>query len=169
MSDALYIETRLWDFIDGLVTAEEHATIEKLIAENKEWRRKYNELLDLHQMIEATELEQPSLRFTKNVMDNIAAFQIAPATKKYINNRIIWGIALFFITLIVGFIVYGIVQIDWSAAVTKNSGINLSEIDYSKMFNNDFVNAFMMANVILGLMLLDRILTGKNKELLEDK
>jgi hypothetical protein len=32
------------------------------------------------------------------------------------------------------------------------------------MFNNTFVNAFMMANVLLGLMLLDRYLSNKRKQ-----
>jgi hypothetical protein len=40
-------------------------------------------------------------------------------------------------------------------------------VDYSRMFNNSFVNLFMMANVVLGLMLLDRYLHMKRKKLRE--
>src|SRR5690349_8004057 len=84
------MEARLWAYIDGL--SEEASLIEKLVAENREWKEKYAELLDVHQLMGATELEEPSLRFTKNVMEEIARYQIAPATKEYINKKIIWGI-----------------------------------------------------------------------------
>jgi regulatory protein YycI of two-component signal transduction system YycFG len=36
------------------------------------------------------------------------------------------------------------------------------------MFNNTFVNVFMMLNVVLGLMLLDRYLDRKKKELMKE-
>jgi hypothetical protein len=157
------MQTRLWDYIDGLSEQNEGITVKKLVAENSEWRAKYHELLEVHQMISATELEAPSMRFTKNVMDEIAKNHIAPATKNYINNNIIWSIAFFFITLIVGFVIYGISQIDWAASSTNATGINFSQVDFSKVFNNTFVNIFMMLNIILGLMLLDRYL-NKNKK-----
>ena len=158
------IEARLWDYIDGLSEQNESLNVQKLIVDNAEWRAKYHELLEVHQMISATELEAPSMRFTKNVMDEIAKNHIAPATKNYINNNIIWSIAFFFITLIVGFVIYGISQIDWAGASTNTTGINFSQVDYSKVFNNTFVNVFMMLNVILGLMLLDKYLSNKNKK-----
>lgn len=160
------IEARLWDYIDGISNTTEKEAIDKLIKENLEWKAKYNELIEIHSLINSTELEEPSLRFTKNVMEGIAKYQIAPATKNYINNKIIFGIAAFFITVIVAFVIYGIAQIDWTVENSKGiSGINLSEVDYSQVFNNTFVNIFMMANVVLGLMLFDRYLNNKRKTL----
>jgi hypothetical protein len=162
--DESLIEVRLWDYIDGL--SKEATVIERLILENSEWKTKYAELLEVHQLMSQSELEQPSLRFTKNVMEEIARFQIAPATKKYINTRIIWGIAAFFITMIIGFLIYGIGQINWSEASDSNSslGIDFMAVDYGRMFNNSFVNLFMMINVVLGLLLLDRFLNIKRKK-----
>jgi len=163
--DPQEIEPQLWDYIDGLATSGQRTEIEKRIAENAAWRTLYHELLEVKELMASSELEQPSLRFTKNVMDTIAQLQIAPATKKYINNKIIVSLALFFITLIVGFIIYGIGQIDWS--VNGSSGNVITKIDYSKMFNNNFVNLFMVINVVLGLMILDRVLSAKNKKIRE--
>ena len=162
------IEVRLWEYIDGFSNAEEKSAIEKLIAENAEWKAKYHELLEVHQTINLVELEQPSLRFTKNVMDEIAKYHIAPATKEYINKKVIWGIAAFFITVIAGFLIYALAQINWSAASKHNStiGIDLTKVDYSAVFNNTFVNMFMMINVVLGLMLLDRYLSDRKQQLL---
>lgn len=163
------METQLWDFIDGSISATEKNTVEKLIAENAEWRAKYQELLEVHQLINATELEHPSLRFTKNVMEEIAKYQIAPAAKNYINKKIISAIGIFFISIIVGFLIYGIKQINWSAASDNKSalGVDLSKVNYSEMFNNSFVNVFMMLNVILGLILLDRYLTNRKQQFMK--
>jgi len=157
------IEARIWDYIDGISEQTESLIVQNLIVENTEWRSKYHELLEVHQMISATELETPSMRFTKNVMDEIAKNHIAPATKNYINKNIIRSIAFFFMTLIGAFVIYGISQIDWTASSTGTDVIDFSRVDYSKVFNNTFVNIFMMLNVVLGLMLLDRYL-NKNKK-----
>ena len=168
MDNQQEMELQLWEYIDGSLLDAERNAVEKLIADNSFWKQRYHELLDLHQSINLIELEQPSLRFTKNVMDEIARYQIAPATKKYINNKIIWGIALFFGTLIIGFLVYGISQINWSAGTDSQStiGIDFTQVDYSRVFNNNFVNIFMMLNIVLGLMLLDRYLNNRKKAMM---
>src|SRR5215217_3490455 len=148
------IEIRLWEYIDCFSEPAERSVVEKLIAENAEWRAKYHELLEVHQLVSSTELDQPSMRFAKNVMEEIAKYHIAPATKNYINNKIIWGIGAFFITVIIGFLIYGFAQVDWSAGGEKNDLLDkVTSVDYSRMFNNTFVNAFMMLNIVLGLML----------------
>jgi hypothetical protein len=163
------IEVKLWDYIDGFSNEGEKSAIEKLIAENAEWKAKYRELVQVHQSLNLVELEEPSLRFTKNVMEEIARYQIAPATKTYIDSKIVWGIGIFFITMIVGFLVYGFAQIDWTVAgETKNPlGIDLTKVDYSQMFNNTLMNGIMMLNVILGLFLFYRYLSNRNKKLKE--
>ena len=165
------METRLWEFIDGLSDASQRSVIEELIKENAEWRLKYNELLELHQSINLVELEQPSLRFTKNVIEEISRLHISPAAKTYINSKVIFGIAAFFITVIVGFLIYALSQIKWSSGTNSDSafGVDFSNIDYSAIFSNNFVNAFMMLNVLLGLMLFDRYLSNKKKEMMEGK
>jgi hypothetical protein len=108
------------------------------------------------------------MRFTKNVMEEIAKLHIAPATRNYINKKIVWGIGAFFITLIVVFIVYGFGQIDWNVQGDTKLPVDLGKVDYSKIFSNNFVNAFMMVNVILGLFLLDRYLANKRKKFREE-
>jgi hypothetical protein len=41
---------------------------------------------------------------------------------------------------------------------------NLNKVDFSKFFSNKWINAFMMINVVLGLLLLDNFLSNKRKE-----
>ncbi len=161
-------EERLWEYIDGFSSPEEKSVIEQLLESNAEWKAKYHELLEVQQLLHSSELEAPSMRFTKNVMEEIAKLHIAPATRNYINKKIVWGIGAFFITLIVGFIVYGFGQIDWNVQGDTKLPIDLGKVDYSKIFSNNFVNAFMMVNVILGLFLLDRYLANKRKKFHEE-
>lgn len=163
------IEERLWNFIDGTVSTGEKTVIEKLLQTNEEWKAKYNELLQVIKLLQASELEAPSMRFSKNVMEEIAKLHIAPATKSYINKKIIRGIAFFFIAMIVGFLIYGFGQMDWTAdnesIISKNiNKVNFNKIDFSKFFSNTWVNAFMMVNLVIGLFLLDNYFSNKRKE-----
>jgi hypothetical protein len=152
------IEQRLWEYMDGVSSTSEKTVIEKLIASDAEWKNKYKELFEINSLLAAGELEEPSMRFTKNVMDEIGKLHIAPATKTYINKNIIRGIGIFFVTLITGFLIYGFGQMDWSAGSGDGNSklpFDLSKIDLSKFFNNSYVTGFMMINIILGLVLLD--------------
>ena len=63
----------------------------------------------------------------------------------------------------------GFGQMDWTSTdqgtISKNlDKVDLSKFDMSKFFNNSWVNAFMMINVVLGLVLLDNYLSNKRKE-----
>lgn len=163
------MEARLWEYIDGISDATEKSVIEALIRDDKEWRDKYHTLLELNSLIQSDELEQPSMRFTKNVMDEITRLHIAPAAKSYINKNIIRGLCIFFVSMIVGFLVYGFGQISFSepsdSQLSKGiQNLDMPGIDYSVFFNNNYVNAFMMMNLILGLFLLDQLLERKKKK-----
>ena len=160
------MEERLWDYIDGLSSAQEKLFIDEMIAANLEWKQKYHELLEVHQLMQNhLELDEPSMRFTQNVMEEIAKYHIAPATKSYINKKIVWGIGAFFLTMIIGMIIYGLGQINWNAGSgSTNLPVDFSKVDYSKIYNNSFTNVFIMVNVVLGLMLLDMYLNKKKVE-----
>ena len=155
---------RLLSYIDGDAPPQERTVIEQLIESNAEWNARYRDLLEVSQLLRSSELEAPSLRFTKNVMEEISRLHIAPATRTYINKKIIWAIGLFFILMIVGFLVYGFGQMDWTTGESSAIADKLGRIDISKFFSNTWVNLFMMVNVILGLFLLDNYLATKRKQ-----
>ena len=167
MNTDINIEDRLWDYIDGNIHAEEKTFVEQLIATQEEWRKKYHELMDVHQLMNnSLELDEPSMRFSQSVMEEIAKYQITPATKTYINKKIIYGIGIFFIAMIAGMLVYGLGQINWSDAGTSAGLLSKynNKVDFSKFFNNTYTTIFMMINVVMGLMLLDMYLGKKRKE-----
>lgn len=167
MSTHQNMETRLWEYIDGIAEGHEKDAIQELIDTNIEWRRKYEDLLSFNAALQQDlELEHPSLRFTKNVMEEITRHHIAPAAKTYIDKKIIYGIAAFFFTIIIGSIIYAIGQVDWSVAGGSEGAFSydFSKVDFSKAYNNQFVNAFIIINVVMGLMLLDRYLSQQKKQ-----
>jgi hypothetical protein len=176
MDTPIQMEERLWDYIDGLSSPSEQSAIAALIAENIEWQRKYKELLNVHQMMDAAELDAPSMRFTKNVMEEISRLQVAPATKTYINKNIIRSIGGFFIAMIAGFLVFCLGQFKWSGSGSSSSFLprydlnldtKMKEFNWSKLFNSGYTNVFMLVLVVLGLVMLDMYLQRKRRQHLE--
>ncbi len=158
------IEERLWNYIDGSSSGKERSVIEELLQTDAEWKAKYHELVEVNELLRSSEVESPSLRFTKNVMEEIAKLHIAPATKSYINKKIIWSIGFFFIAMIVGFLIYGFGQMSLKSGEETILLKNINKVDFTKFFNNNWINAFMMVNVVIGLVLLDNYLGNKRKE-----
>jgi hypothetical protein len=160
------IEEKLWNYIDGSMEEPELSFISQLVQTNHEWKAKYAELMEVHQLMKDNiDLEHPSLRFTQNVMEEISRLYITPATRNYINKNVIWGIGIFFITTIVGLLAYGFGQIDWSQPQTGNlPELPINNVNWEQFFSGTYMNVFLMVNIILGLMLLDMYLTKKKNE-----
>ena len=173
MDTPIQMEERLWDYIDGLSSTAERSAIEQMIAENREWQEKYSELLNIHTMMQETELESPSMRFSKNVMEDIARLNVSPATKTYINKNVIRSIGAFLLTMIAGFLVYCLGQFKWSGSGTSSTFLprydlnidsKMREFNWGKIFNSGYTNAFMLVLVILGLVMLDMYLQRKKQQ-----
>ncbi|MEJ8844163.1 hypothetical protein WG954_17350 [Lacibacter sp. H375] len=160
------MEEKIWGYIDGSSSNEEVAFVEQMIAADAIWRAKYSELKEINQLLKADmELEQPSMRFTMNVMDQLKGLQPAPATKQYINKNIIRSIGLFFIVTIVGFLIYGFTLIDWSSSTGTSEGYQLPSLsfDYKLLLNSTWLNVLLMLNVVMGLLYLDRYVRRNKK------
>lgn len=157
------IAMQLWDYIDGNCSEVERQRISALIEKDAEWRAAYEQFSSLNTSIaEGLTLEQPAMRFTKNVMEAVATTHIAPATKKYINKNIVRGIAAFFIIAILFMIGYAMANADWSgpSAVTA---VKTPHIDLSGIFNSSFFTVMMAVNTVLALVLLDFLLKRKQR------
>ncbi|HEY6900602.1 MAG TPA: hypothetical protein VI233_08165 [Puia sp.] len=176
MNTKQQIEERLWDYIDGLSSPAETSAVEGLIAENREWQEKYRELLNIHQALHSTELESPSMRFTKNVMEEIARYQVAPATKTYINKNVIRGIGAFFISMITGLLVFCLSQVKWSSSGSGHDKplielpsidkLGLDKFNYAKVFNGPWFIGFLFLLIVTGWIWLDMYLQQKRQQAL---
>ena len=163
-------ELQLWNYIDGTATQKEVSFVETMIATDVIWRNKYKELLEINQLLKTDlELEQPSMRFSKNVMEQIAGLHPAKATVTYINKNIIRGIAAFFILTITGFLVYTFTKVNWVSTSGVSplpfdlSKLKPEQLNFSKLMSSTWINVILMVNVVLGLMLLDNYLRRKKR------
>jgi anti-sigma factor RsiW len=155
------IDTRLWAYIDGIASARENQEITRLIAENTLWQARYAELQTLQNALKLhIDEDAPSMRFTRNVMEEIGRHQISPAAASYINNKIIYGIAAFFIGTITAILAYTIGSANWSgnetAVLNQHPTINIPAF-----FTTHFLQVFMVISTVLALMLLDACLQQK--------
>jgi hypothetical protein len=161
------IELRIWNFVEGTCSHDEKAAVQQHLDTDPEWQRIFLEVKEMQQLL-AQEPELPSLRFTKNVMEEITRQQIAPAAQSYINKRIIWAIGIFLGTIIAATLAYGFGQMNWkdnSAPVKEFKPLaKLDNIDFSSIFSNNLVNGFLLLNIILGLFFLDRFLANKRRK-----
>jgi hypothetical protein len=154
------MEMQIWAFIDDSCNPMDKTRIAMLVQQNAEWREKYEELVELHAGItQNMELDEPSLRFSRNVMDAVGATKMVRSTKQYINKSIIRGIAAFFIGVISVCIIYAFATINWNAAPGEVlKGVNLDNLKLDHILNPGVLNIIIAINIILALALADKIL-----------
>jgi hypothetical protein len=107
------------------------------------------------------------MRFSKNVMEEIAKLKIAPSTKSYINKKIIYSIVGFFMIIIGSMLVYLFTQIDYSQQGSINIPSNLPNINinWSAYANSTTLNIFLIIDTVLALFLFDKYLQHKKNRL----
>lgn len=161
------MERLIWDFIDDRCSPADKVLITQRITNEPVWKDGYLQLLGIHEMLNNDELEMPSLRFSKNIMEKIANYQVAPAAKTYINKNIIRMFTAFFMVMIVGLFIYFIGQIHWVNQSSSNLipaySQDANKLNWSRFLNNYYVNIFIGINIILGLILADKYLREKKK------
>jgi len=149
------IEERLWDYIDGNSSSEEKITIEQLLQSDPSVKQLHEEFLAVNNALKFSELEEPSMRFTKNVMEQVALEPAPKALQTKVDSRIIKVIAGFFIgslSLLVGFSLF---QMDWSAGF-EGFDLNVPSVDWSKYFGSSVVQGALIVLVIATLAVIDR-------------
>ncbi|MFT4024740.1 MAG: hypothetical protein QM664_13260 [Flavihumibacter sp.] len=166
----------LWAYIDGLCLPAEKELVEARLQNDLSWKADYEALLAIHRdLADSVQLSAPSLRFTKNVMEKIGRYHIAPAMKTYVNKKIIYGIAGFFLLLLAVLIGYVLAGTNWSAVHWSDKNWQLSEkwmpsLSAKWLLNPNLVTGFFITNAVLALFLLDRYLSRqKNRTGWSDK
>lgn len=153
------IEEKLWNYIDGACSAEERGQVSHLIQYDEEYKRTYNELLQVHNEINALELDEPPMAFTSKVMEQIRAQHANVPLKASVNKHIIWGIMIFLIGSILTLFVFALSHVGQS---TGQSVLQLSReiniIHPEKYFTGTWLNGFLLFDMVLGLFLVDAYL-----------
>lgn len=151
------IEEQLWNYIDGICTDEEKAQIEAKIASNLQYNKIYQELMIVHQELNKLDFEEPSLSFTRNVMEKVDLELPPVALKTKIDNRIVYSIGAFFLLSILS--IFGYV------VATTTVSFKMPQINFdftAKLINHTTIQGFLMVDVVLGLLYLDGFLRRRN-------
>lgn len=147
------IEEQLWNYIDGNCTAEESNAIAVKIATDAQFAQLYAELMEVNATLHTMELDEPSMSFTRNVMEQVKVELKPVALKTKVDNRIIYAIGAFFVSSLLFIFGYAI--------ATSNVSFDFSllkfDMDFAatKLVNPTALKIFLFVDVILALIYLD--------------
>jgi len=151
------IEEELWNYLDGLGSEQERERISHLIATDKAYQQQYEELLSFNNELESIELDAPPMAFTYNVMETIRTEEASKPLKAAIDNRIIKGIALFFIVSILALVGMALATTNWNSVTTGGLKMpaDLHLPSLKNIFNNTALKGFVFFDTVLALYLFD--------------
>jgi len=153
------IEQALWDYIDGNLNEFSKKAIEEKIESTAEIKAQYEELLKLNSAFNALDLDEPSMSFTRNVMDNIALAPAPVAMKTKVDKKIIYGISGFFIISLLS--LFGYVLYNSNLSTSKfgfNTNLNFNLAQY---ITPTVLYSFLFFDLVIGLVFLDQFLRKK--------
>lgn len=159
------IEEEIWDYIDGNSTAEQRLVVEAKMAADPVYRSLYQELLDINMEMAGMDLEEPSMSFTRNVMEQVK-LEIAPVSlKTKVDKRIIYSISAFFICAMLGIIAYAVATSDFNFEGFKaGSFLPAMNLEFNKMISPTFIKGFLFVDLFLALAYLDHFLRRKRAQ-----
>ena len=154
------IEEEIWTYIDDACDPAERLEIEAKIASDPEYHSVHAELMQVHQMISGQELDEPSMSFTRNVMEQVK-LEIPPvALQTKVDNRIIYSIAAFFVLSILAVFVYAIANSNLTMSQFKLPAMNL-DLALSPETTSFSIKAFLFVDLALALVYFDSFLRKK--------
>lgn len=154
------IEEQIWDYIDGNCKLEEKAAIENKIASDKAYSLVYQELLAIDQHLGSIDLDEPSMAFNRKVMGLIDLETAPVSLKTRVDQRIIYGIAAFFILATCSIVVYAISQIQFLPLTTKLE-LPTFNLDFNRYLTPTFIRIFLFVDLFIGFIYLDGFLRRK--------
>jgi hypothetical protein len=150
------IEQQLWDYIDGNLDEFSKKAIEEKIESDAGIKAQYEELLKLNSAFSALDLDEPSMSFTRNVMEGIALAPAPVAMKTKVDKKIIYAIGGFFIVSLLFLFGYAL----------YSSNLSMLKLDFNSNFNFNLdryitptvLYSFLFFDLVIGLVFLDQFL-----------
>lgn len=157
-------EEKIWNYIDGLCSQEEALEIERLLQEDISFQNLYQEILIFDKNLKLTDLEEPSMGFTFQVMDKIRLQAQPLSLKAQVDKRIVYGIAASFILILSLIMAVAIAQTNWSAASGSfNFNMNYDVFKIGEGFSRTAIQAFLFFDIIMMLLTADYFLRKRSK------
>ena len=112
----------------------------------------------LTELLKSLEMEEPSMSFTRNVMEQVSLEVHPVSLKTKVNNKIIYGLAAIFVFAILGMFVY--------AAANATAGYSFPDLTFNfkidKVISSTFLKVFLGVDLIIGLLYFDRLIRRKH-------
>jgi len=154
------IEEQLWNYIDGNCTSAEKLEIEAKLAVNVPYHTLYQELVKVNEELNKLDFEEPSMSFTRNVMEKVDQELKPVALQTKVDNRIIYSIAAFFVLALTGIFVYSIATSDFSFKFDMPKTSFTFEL--GQYINRTSLQIFLFVDVVIALVYLDGLLRKPN-------
>jgi len=149
------IEEQIWDYIDGTGDTAQQSATERKIASDSSYQKVYQDMLALQLQLEDIAIDEPSMSFSRNVMEQVKLEPAPVALKTKTDKRIVLGIAAFFILAILAILTYAITNSHLSSA---KFAVN---IDFSRYLTPTLIKTFVFADIILAMLYADSLFRRK--------
>lgn len=154
------IDEEIWDYLDGNMGAGEKAETAAKINSDPLYQQTYTELLQVQHLLQQNSPEEPSLSFTRNVMEQVK-LEIAPvALKTRVNHKVIYAISAFFLLSILCLFIYALAGSNFSEENFKMPSIRIA-IDIDSALKSTSLRLFLFIDLVLALIYLDGFLRQK--------
>ena len=153
------IEQQLWDYIDGNLNETQRKSIEEKIETDISVKLQYEELLNLNAAFSEMELDEPSMSFTRNVMDSVALEPAPVSLKTKVDNRIIYSIGGFFVISLMALL--GYVFYNSTFTMPDFSRYMSVSFEIDKVITPTSLYIFLGIDLVLGLIYIDYFLRKK--------
>jgi hypothetical protein len=153
------IEQQLWEYIDGTLDEAAKKALEAKIAADPEIKVQYEALLKLDSVLGVLDLDEPSMSFTRNVMESVALEPAPVALKTKVNTQIIYAIGGFFVFSLLGILAY-----IFYLAKDSFTGFTMPEkfnINLDSYITPTTLYVFLFVDLVIGLIFLDQFLRRK--------
>jgi len=152
------IEQQLWDYIDGNLDSIQAKAIEERIASETAIKTLYESLLQVNTRFNQMDFDEPSMSFTRNVMERIESVPAPVVLKTKVDQRIIRSLAAFFILAVAVPLAYAISQSE-----LHMPAINF-DFNFQKYVSPLALNIFLGFDLILALILVDFFMRKKLRQ-----
>ena len=152
------IEEQIWDYIDGGLSGKEREAVAKKIADDNAYATVYIEMLELHQLMATVELDEPSMSFTRNIMDQVNLETSPMALKTKVDKRIIYSLSAIFLVAIVSVSWFTMAYIQFPAFSLPSLHFNMN---LEQFVSPLALQLFFFIDILLALLYLDRLYRSK--------
>lgn len=157
-------EQLIWNYLDGIASEEERKHTEQLLESDHEFLTLFEELSAIHLQMSALELDEPSMSFSRNLMEKIQLEHSLVPQKSLLGKWLINGIALFFLSTILCVLGILFFKVEWSqSSETAWFDFTMPQFAFGSSSYSFLINLFVFVDIIVVLYFFDVFFSKKMK------